>query len=67
MQHLNLLLHKKILVTQIKSEAKLNDRQKGSLVGLGLRGIGSSYELTCSDCVLGMIKKVNHLIKISLN
>jgi len=66
MLHLNSFLNKKITITQAKSEAKLNDRQKGNLVGLGLRGIGSSSVITCSDCVIGMLKKVNHLVKISL-
>ena len=60
-------LNKKILVQQVKGGSKLNDRQKGSLIGLGLRGIGSSSELNCSQAVLGMIKKVGHVIKVSSN
>ncbi len=59
-------LNKKILVEQIKGGSKLNDRQKGSLVGLGLRGIGTSSTLTASSAVLGMVKKVQHIIKVSL-
>lgn len=59
-------LNKKIRVLQIKGGSKMNDRQKASLVGLGLRGIGSVAELTCSKPVLGMARKVNHVIKISL-
>lgn len=60
-------LNKKVLVQQVKGGSKLNDRQKGSLIGLGLRGIGSSSELNCSQAVLGMIKKVGHVIKVSSN
>lgn len=59
-------LNKKVCVTQTKGGSKLTDRQKGSLIGLGLRGIGSTAELTCSESILGMIKKVQHVIKVSL-
>jgi ribosomal protein L30/L7E len=58
-------LNKKITITQIKGGSKLNDRQKGSLVGLGLRGIGTFFEIKVDNSVLGMIKKVQHIIKIS--
>lgn len=59
-------LNKKILVEQVKGGSKLNDRQKGSLIGLGLRGIGTKATLECSAAVLGMVKKVQHIIKVSL-
>ena len=62
--NLNFLLGKKITVWQIKSKSKLNSKQKGSLVGIGLSGIGSKSELNCTESVLGMLKKVHHLIKI---
>ena len=58
-------LNKKIKITQIKGGSKLNARQKGSLVGLGLRGIGSSSEVTADNSILGMIRKIYHVIKIS--
>jgi large subunit ribosomal protein L30 len=58
-------LNKKITITQIKSGLKFNDRQKGSLVGLGLRGIGSSSELTATQAIIGMIKKVSHAVKFN--
>lgn len=58
-------LNKKVTVTQVKGGSKLNDRQKGNLIGLGLRGIGSSVNLNCSQPILGMIKKVGHIIKIN--
>ena len=59
-------LNKKILVSQIKGGSKLTDRQKGSLIGLGLRGIGSKSTLAATAPVLGMVKKVQHVIKVSL-
>jgi ribosomal protein L30 len=58
-------LNKKIKITQVKGGSKLNARQKGSLVGLGLRGIGSSSEVTADNSILGMIRKIYHVIKIS--
>jgi large subunit ribosomal protein L30 len=63
---LDSFLNKKVTVTQIKGGSKLNDRQKGNLIGLGLRGIGSSVSLDCSQPVLGMIRKIAHIVKISL-
>ena len=66
MNQLNEFLNKKVLVSQIKSDAKLTARQKGRIIGLGLRGIGSSSTLNCTQSTLGMVKKVNHVIKISL-
>ena len=59
-------LNKKIIVTQIKSESKLTDRQAGNLIGLGLRGVNTTSNLTCTESTLGMIKKVNHLVKVNL-
>lgn len=63
----NDLLNKNIVITQVKSGSKLTDRQKGSLIGLGLRGIGSACKLSCDNSILGMIKKVKHIIKISIS
>ncbi len=58
-------LNKKVKITQIKGGSKATDKVKGNLIGLGLRGIGSSVEITVSSAVLGMIKKVGHLLKIN--
>lgn len=59
-------LNKKISVIQIKSENKLVDKQKATLTGLGLRGVNTKSELVASKDVLGMIRKVGHLIKVSV-
>jgi ribosomal protein L30/L7E len=58
-------LNKKVTITQVKSGLKLTAKVKGNLIGLGLRGIGSSIEITVNSPTLGMIKKVGHLLKIS--
>jgi ribosomal protein L30/L7E len=57
-------LNKQVIVTQIKGGSKFNDRQKGNLIGLGLRGIGSSAKVLASQSTIGMIKKVAHAIKV---
>ncbi len=59
-------LNKQITITQVRGGSKLNDRQKGNLIGLGLRGIGSSSCLKCDQSILGMVKKIEHIVKISL-
>ncbi len=59
-------LNKKIKVTQIKGGSKLNPRQKSNLIGLGLRGIGSSSSLKATLPIIGMIDKVNHVIEVSV-
>ena len=59
-------LNKKITVTQVKGGSKLNDRQKGNLIGLGLRGIGSSAEIkNATQAIIGMIRKIGHIVKVS--
>lgn len=66
MSQLSEFLDKKVIISQVRSESKLTTKQKGSLIGLGLRGIGSSSNLNATKEVLGMVKKVNHIVKISL-
>jgi large subunit ribosomal protein L30 len=58
-------LNKKIIVKQIKGGSKLNDRQKSTIIGLGLRGIGSQSELFATHSIIGMIKKVAQIVKIT--
>ena len=57
-------LGKNIVITQVRSENKLIKRQKSTLIGLGLRGINSNSKLFASKDILGMIKKVGHLVKV---
>lgn len=62
---LNNILDKKIVITQTGSAAKLTSRQKANLTGLGLKGINSTSNLIASASVIGMIKKVQHIVKFS--
>lgn len=58
------LINRKILIEQIKSGSKFNPKQRANLIGLGLRGIGSKSELIATSSIIGMVKKVGHVLKI---
>ncbi len=55
---------KKIKVTQIKSAIDRPERQKLTLKALGLNKLNASKEVEATPQVLGMIQKVNHLVKV---
>lgn len=54
----------KIKVTKIKSTIEKDERQKRTMTALGLNKLGSSNELENTPAVAGMIKKVQHLVKV---
>ena len=54
----------KIKIKQIRSKINRPSNQKKTLDALGLRGIGHIVEHNSDPSILGMIKKVEHLIKI---
>ncbi len=54
----------KIKVTQIKSKIGSCARQKQTLEALGLRKMHQTVEHQDSPQILGMIKKVHHLVKV---
>ena len=53
---------KKIIITQQRSAINRTQRQKRTLVALGLKGIGQSIEHDATANILCMINKVNHLV-----
>ena len=53
----------KIKVTQVKSSIKRMQSQKRTLEALGLRGIGKEVIHENTPNIMGMINKVNHLVK----
>jgi large subunit ribosomal protein L30 len=55
---------KTIKVTQVKSQIGGTRRQRESLRGLGLRGIGCSVTVTDSPATRGLIGKVAHLVQV---
>ena len=54
----------KVKVTKVRSHIGRPEKQKATLIALGLRKINSSSEHELTPQVAGMIKKVQHLIKI---
>ncbi|MFS8083347.1 MAG: 50S ribosomal protein L30 [Ginsengibacter sp.] len=55
---------KKIRITQVKSGIDRSERQKLTLKALGLRNLNASIEVVATPQILGMVKKVDHLIKV---
>jgi large subunit ribosomal protein L30 len=55
---------KTLKVTQVRSEIGGTRRQRESLRGLGLRGIGSSAAVTDTPSARGLIEKVAHLVRV---
>jgi large subunit ribosomal protein L30 len=55
---------KKVKVTLAKSKIGHPERQKRTLVALGLGRISSSNELALTPQIEGMIAKVAHLVKV---
>jgi large subunit ribosomal protein L30 len=55
---------KKIKITQIKSGIDRSERQKQTLIALGLRKLNATKEVEATPQILGMVNKVSHLIKV---
>ena len=56
--------NKTIRITQIKSTIGRNKAQKNNLIALGLKKIRSSKSIIINKSTEGLIKKINHLVKI---
>lgn len=54
----------KIKVTKVRSAINRSQNQKRTLEALGLRKIGQTVEHENTPNILGMIKKVNHLVSV---
>ncbi|MES2616397.1 MAG: 50S ribosomal protein L30 [Bacteroidota bacterium] len=54
----------KIKITKIKSTIGQSERVERNLEALGLRKINSTNEVEVTPQILGIIRKVNHLIKV---
>ena len=55
---------KQIKVTLVKSPIGYNKKQARVVKALGLRKMNSSHVLPDNACVRGMVKSVNHLVKV---
>ncbi len=54
----------KIRVTQIRSMIGRPENQKRTLTALGLGKINRSIEIEVNPALAGMIRKVDHLVKV---
>jgi large subunit ribosomal protein L30 len=54
----------KIKITQVKSGIDRPERQKLTLKALGLKKMNATVEVEATPQVLGMVRKVNHLVKV---
>lgn len=60
----NVSIMKKIKITQIKSAIDRPERQKRTLQALGLTKLNATKEVEVTPQILGMIRKVDHLVKV---
>ena len=54
----------KVKITQVKSSIKRPEDQKRTLIALGLKKLNRPRIVEESPAVMGMIRKVEHLLKI---
>jgi large subunit ribosomal protein L30 len=54
----------KIKITQTKSGIDRSERQKLTLQALGLNKLNATKEVEATPQILGMVKKVSHLVKV---
>ncbi len=54
----------KIKITQVKSGIDRSEKQKLTLQALGLRKLNASKEVEATPQILGMVEKVQHLVKV---
>ncbi|MBK8139699.1 MAG: 50S ribosomal protein L30 [Chitinophagaceae bacterium] len=55
---------KKIKITLVKSPIDRPERQKLTVQALGLNKTNSTKEVEATPQILGMLRKVNHLVKV---
>ncbi len=54
----------KIRITQVKSIIDRSERQKRTMQALGLTKMNKSVEVEANAAIIGMVRKVNHLVAI---
>ena len=53
-----------IKVKKVKSAINRSKRQKDTLIALGLKKIGQVVEHEATPSIMGMVKKVEHLVSV---
>jgi large subunit ribosomal protein L30 len=54
----------KIRVTAVKSTTDRPKRQKATMKALGLRKLNQAVEVEATPQILGMVKAIQHLVKV---
>ena len=54
----------KIKITQVKSGIDRPERQKLTLLALGLKKMNATKEVEATPQILGMVRTVEHLVKV---
>jgi large subunit ribosomal protein L30 len=54
----------RIRITQVRSKNRRPERQKRTLLALGIKKLNQSVEHEATPQILGMIEKVRHLVKV---
>jgi large subunit ribosomal protein L30 len=55
---------KKIKITLVKSPIDRPERQKQTLVALGLNKLNATREVEATPQILGMVRKVEHMVAV---
>ena len=56
---------KKIKITLVKSPIDRPERQKQTLKALGLNKVNATKEVEATPQILGMVRKVEHMIEVT--
>jgi large subunit ribosomal protein L30 len=54
----------KVKITQVKSVIDRSERQKKTMLALGIKKLNGSVEVEATPQIQGMITKVNHLVVV---
>jgi large subunit ribosomal protein L30 len=54
----------KVIITQVRSAINRPKRQKETIKALGIKKLNVPVEQEATPQILGMINKVNHLVKV---
>ena len=60
----NTMAKKQLKITQIKSRIGYSRKAKATLDALGLKKMNKSVILDANDAIVGMIKKIDYLVKV---
>lgn len=61
----NQKIMKKIKITLVKSPIDRPERQKETLKALGLNKLNATREVEATPQILGMVRKVEHMLSVS--